>query len=120
MRFHLIFGIIWGIHSIVQLLFFDRSGWFDLFWSAISITYIGTYIYQYNNHYLKLENNILHEQWWYGKSVALEELISMKKFAGDYILKTKDKTLTITTQILEPKSLEELDTILDELEISWT
>lgn len=50
----------------------------------------------------------------------MNEIKSIKKFAGDYILKTADKELTINTKIIEPNSLTELNSTLEQLDVEST
>ena len=54
----------------------------------------------------------------FGKKINLAEIKVIKKFAGDYILKTEKTDLIINTQIIDPNSLAELKTELDKLNIS--
>lgn len=53
----------------------------------------------------------------FGKRTGLQEIKRIKKFAGDYIVKTNNKELTIHSQMLEPDSLIELDTKFEKLNI---
>jgi hypothetical protein len=55
-----------------------------------------------------------------GKKLKLTEIKRIKKFAGDYILKTDKKELTINTQFIEPNSMVELNAELEKLNIEWT
>lgn len=47
----------------------------------------------------------------------LSEIKQIKKFTGDYILKTDKKELTINTEYLDPKSREKLVGELKKLEV---
>jgi hypothetical protein len=49
----------------------------------------------------------------------MTEIKRIKKFAGDYILKADKKELTINTQIIDPKSLVELNIELEKLNVEW-
>jgi len=55
----------------------------------------------------------------FGKKLILTEIKRIKKFAGDYILKTDEKELTINTQIIDPNSLAELNAELKKLNVEW-
>ena len=54
-----------------------------------------------------------------GKKLNLTEIKRIKKFAGDYILKTDKSELTINTQIIDPNSLAELNAELEKLNVEW-
>ena len=81
--------------------------------------YLGIYFYQKNYKYLTIENGIIHVNGPFGKKLNLTEIKRIKKFAGDYILKTDKKELTINTQIIEPTSLSELNDELEKLDVEW-
>jgi hypothetical protein len=46
-------------------------------------------------------------------------LLSIKKFAGDYILKTATKEAVINTQALGRQQLQPLDAALKKLDVLW-
>ena len=54
-----------------------------------------------------------------GKKLNLTDIKRIKKFAGDYIIKTDKKELTINTQVIEPNLLAELNKIVEKLDIQW-
>ena len=116
---NLIFGLIWLIYFFILSLTDDEKNWNDYGWLIISLAYLSTYFYQRQNKYLTIENGILRVNWPFGKRVNLSEIKRIKKFAGDYILKTDKKELTINTQIIEPNSLAELDAELEKLNVEW-
>ena len=68
---------------------------------------------------MSIENGILTVNGPIGKKLNLTEIKRIKKFAGDYILKTDKKELTINTQIIDPNSLAELNAVLGKLNVEW-
>ena len=119
LNFNLIFGIIWFIYFFVKLLFDDKLHWIDYGWILISLIYFGSYFYQKKYKYVSIENGILTVNGPFGKKLNLTEIKRIKKFAGDYIIKTDKKELTINTQIIEPNSLAELNAELEKLNVEW-
>jgi len=81
--------------------------------------YLGLYFYQKNYKYLTIENGIINVNGPFGKKLNMTEIKRIKKFAGDYILKTDKKELTINTQIIDPNSLAELNAELEKLNVEW-
>lgn len=77
------------------------------------------YNYELNKQYLIIENGIIKQNWPFGKKLNLTEIKQIKKFAGDYILKTDKKELTINTQIIDTKSLVDLNAELEKLNVEW-
>lgn len=119
LNFNLIFGIIWLTYFLVKLIFDEELHWIDYGWILISLTYFGTYFYQKKFKYVSIENGILTVNGPLGKKLNLTEIKRIKKFTGDYIIKTDKKELTINTQIIDPNSLTELNTELEKLNVEW-
>ena len=85
----------------------------------MSLMYLGLYFYQKNYKYLSIENGTIAVEGPLGKKMNLNEVKQIKKFAGDYILKTDKKELTINTRIIEPNALSKLDAELEKLSLEW-
>ena len=119
LNFNLIFGIIWFVYFFVKLYFDDKLHWIDYVWILMSLTYFGSYFYQKKYKYVSIENGILTVNGPFGKKLNLTEIKRIKKFAGDYIIKTNKKELTINTQIIEPNSLAKLNAELEKLNVEW-
>ena len=116
---NLIFGLVWLIWFFVGVFGKEKPNWTDYGWIVISLMYLGTYFYQKNYKYLTIENGIINVNGPFGKKLILTEIKRIKKFAGDYILKTDEKELTINTQIIDPNSLAELNAELEKLNVEW-
>ena len=119
LNFNLIFGIIWLTYFLIQLIFDKEIHWIDYGWILISLAYFGIYFYQKKYKYVSIENGILTVNGPLGKKLNLTEIKRIKKFAGDYILKSDNKDLTINTQIIDPNSLAELNAELEKLNVEW-
>jgi hypothetical protein len=115
----LILGLVWLILFLVGVFVKEESNWTDYGWIVISVFYLGKYFYQKNYKYLTIENGIINVNGPFGKKLILTEIKRIKKFAGDYILKTDEKELTINTQIIDPNSLAELNAELEKLNVEW-
>ena len=116
---NLILGLIWLVWFFVGVFGKEEPNWTDYGWIFISLIYLGVYIYQKNYKYLTIENGIIKINGPLGKKLNLTEIKRIKKFAGDYIIKTDKKELTINTQIIDPNSLAELNTELKKLNVEW-
>lgn len=114
-------GLIWLVFAIVQLfvLDYENKSWIKYGWLGISLMYIIMYFYEYFNQYLTIENGIIKTNSLFGKKMNLTDIKRIKKFAGDYILKSDKAELTINTQIIDPNSLIELNTELEKLNVEW-
>lgn len=119
MNINLTFGLIWLVWFFIGILIKNEPHWADYGWIVISALYLIGYYYQRQNKYLTIENGILKVNSPFGKKINLTEIKQIKRFAGDYILKTDKTDLSINRQIIDPNSLEELDTELNKLNVEW-
>ena len=115
----LILGIVWLAIGLLNLNYDRENRWTDYGYIVFAILYLVIFIYQKQNKYLTIKNGILKINGSFGKKVNLTEIKRIKKFAGDYIIKTDKKELTINTQIIDPKSLTELNEELEKLNVEW-
>ncbi|MEP6260336.1 MAG: hypothetical protein ABJ092_02070 [Gillisia sp.] len=113
-------SFLWFIFFIIGILIKDEFHLADLGWTVISLMYLGLYLYQNKNQYLIIENGFIKKNDLFGKKFNLIEIIEIKKFAGDIILKTDSREMKIDTQLIEPHSLELLKTRLEKLNIDWS
>jgi hypothetical protein len=116
---YLIFGILYLTLSLLLIFTKENRSFTDYGFLIISILYLGTYFYEKKNQYLTIGNGLFSVNQPFGKKIKLNEIKQIKKFAGDYILKTNKTELTINTQIIDEKSLVELDSELKKLNIEW-
>ena len=84
----LIFGLIWSVWFFVGVFGKEEPNWTDYGWIFISLMHFGLYFHQKNYKYLTIENGIINVIGPFGKKLNLTEIKRIKKFAGDYILKT--------------------------------
>lgn len=116
---HLIQGIVWHVFFWIGLLTKETPHWIDYGWLIISIAYLWLYFQNKTYHYLSIDHEFIRENWLFGKKISVKDIKWIRKFAGDYILKTDQKKLTINTQIINPKSLTVLETELQKLNALW-
>jgi hypothetical protein len=119
LNINLILGLVWLVWFLLAILLKEEPFWTDYGWLFISIAYLGIYAYQKKYKYLTIENGMIQVNGAAKKKLNLSEVTQIKKFAGDYILKTDNKELTISTQIIEPNALVELDKELKKLNVEW-
>ena len=115
----LIIGIVWTGLGIFNLITDKHLRWSDYGYLVIGALYIGHYLYDLTFQYLNIENGTIQKNGLYGfrKKMNLNEIHWIKKFAGDYILKTETKELHINTELIDEKSLVELNKILSKLNL---
>ena len=119
LNINLIFGIVWLIFGLLGVFTKENPYWTDYGYLGISMLYLIIWFYQKQNKYLTIENGIIKINGSFGKKISLTEIKRIKTFAGDYIIKTDNKELTINTQIIDPKSLTALNIELEKLNVEW-
>ena len=119
LKYNLIFGIVWLIFGLLGIFIKEKPFWADYGYLAMAILYMTTYFYEKKNQYLTIKKGVIYQNYPFGKKINLNEINRIKKFAGDYILKTDNIELTINTQIIDEKSLVELDSELGKLNLKW-
>jgi len=116
---NLIFGLFWLLWFFIGVFGKEEPNWTDYGWIVISLMYLGMYFYQKNYNYLTIENGFIKQNWPFGKKMNLNEIKRIRHFAGDYILKSENKELTINIQLIDEESLLELKTELKKLNAEW-
>ena len=112
-----IFGTIWLIISLLGIFTKERPYWADYVFLIVSFLYLGTYFYEKKKQYLTIENGFISVNQPFGKKIRLTEIKRIKKFAGNYILKTDKVELAINTQMIAPHSLADLNIELEKLTV---
>ena len=119
----LILGLLWlaiGMGSFLAFHFEEVEQDFHVFFVVFAFLNTLYYLTQYFNQYLTLKNNFIIQNFPFGKKINLSEIKEIKRFAGDYQLKTDRTTLTINTTIIAEDSLKKLTVALEELKLVWT
>jgi len=80
---------------------------------------IHIYLYLKVKYYLSIENNLIKQNYIFGKKIDLSEIKSIKHFAGEYILRTDTRKMRIDIGSVEKSSLAELRDELKKLDIQW-
>jgi len=117
LKYNLIFGTIWLVFALFSLFFVDGNKWLDFGYLFFAAMHLGLYFYEYLNQYLTVKNGWIYQNSLFSKKIKLTDIIRIKKFAGDYILKTENTELNITIDFIEEKSIDELNSILSKLNL---
>ena len=115
----LILASFWLAMGLAQLILNDFNYWIGYAWIALGILGIWSFIDDYLNQYLTIENEMIKEGGSFGEKLNLNEVKKINKFAGNYIIKTDKSELTISTRFLEPDSLVKLNGVLEKLDVKW-
>jgi len=114
---NLIFSIIWTVLGFLNLKYSGDNDWTDYGYLFVALLYWIGYITEKTNQYLTVNNESIKKNSPFGKEIKLSEINWIKKFAGDYILKTDSKKMTIHTEIIDEDSLTYLNQTLEKLNL---
>jgi|25_taG_2_1085351.scaffolds.fasta_scaffold05388_1 hypothetical protein len=112
----IIFGGLWLILGTLAIIF-NPDNIFSYGYIFMGFLYFGTYIFENKKQYLTIENGTISRNGLITKKINLTDIIIIKKFAGDYILKTDKTDFKINTQIIEKESLIDLNNELEKLNL---
>ena len=114
LRSYLIFGVIWLILGISAIAINPENIFGYGYW-VIGALCFGAYLFESKQQYLTIENGIVSKNQLLPQKINLNEVKQVKKFAGDYILKTDSAELRIHTKRIEKESLGELEAVLEKI-----
>ena len=115
-KYDLFQGLFWILLFVLGLLS-DRKNVFFYLYLIMGLIHI--YLYLKVKYYLTIENNLIKQNYIFGKKIDLSEIKSIKHFAGEYILRTDTRKMRIDIGSIEKSSLAELRDELKKLDIQW-
>jgi len=116
-KYELFQGLFWILIGILGVFFSEKNN--ILFYLYTPMGFIYLYLYIKVKYYLTIENNIIKQNYIFGKKIDLSEIISIEHYAGEYILRTKKRKLKITIDLIEKSSLVDLKGELKKLDAQW-
>ena len=98
----------------------DDFGWVAYAYVILGVVYFFVFYLQVKQNYILIKDDILIKKYdFWTKTMKLSELKSIRKFAGDYKLRSEDDELIINTQLIEEDDLVALNKVLEELDVEW-
>ena len=116
-KYELFQGIFWILIFILGVLFSYKKNVFFYLYLIMGLIHI--YLHLKVKYYLSIENNIIKQNYIFGKKINLSEIKSIKHFAGEYILRTDKRKMRIDIGSIEKSSLAELRDELKKLDVQW-
>ena len=116
-KYELFQGIFWILLFAIGVLFSDRKNVF--FYLNLIMGLVDIYLFLKVKFYLSIENNIIKQNYIFGKKMDFSEIKSIKHFAGEYILRTDKRKMRIDIGSIEKSSLAELRDELKKLDVQW-
>jgi hypothetical protein len=116
--FNLFLGVLWLAYGLYRLLSTELSTWLPYTFIILSIFYLIQFFYFFIKPVLIIENNqVIYNDLFKSKTFRLDEIVKVKKFAGDITIFTKTDKIGLNAQLFEKESLVKLNAILDALDL---
>ena len=112
-------AIFWLGIGILNFWLFERL-LLGITWIVLSGLYFVVYTHQVKNQYLTIEDGVIKQNWPWGKKIKLEEINFIRHSKEKYFLKTEQQVMKIKVNLIEGKSLSELNQVLYQLDVEWT
>lgn len=119
LNFNLIFGLIWLSAGVLSFFWLENSDWIDYGYFILGFLYLCIFYCKSKYKYLTITNDVIKVNQPFGWKVECKDIKSIKKFAGDYSIKTESKEHTISGELIEPDMAIPLDKALQELDVRW-
>jgi uncharacterized membrane protein YuzA (DUF378 family) len=119
MRINFIFGVFWLVNALLGIYMQGKLKWIDYGFLGVAALYFLIYFYQKKEKYLTFENGMVKENWPFGKQLNLNDIVQIKHFAGDLILKSENKQMTINGQLMDETDFLKLKLELQKLTVDW-
>ena len=116
-KYDLFQGLFWILIGILGVFFSEKNN--ILFYLYTPMGFIYLYLYIKVKYYLTIENNIIKQNYIFGKKMKLSEIKSIKHFAGEYILRTDTRKMIINLSWVDQNSHSELKGELKRLKAQW-
>jgi hypothetical protein len=114
-KYNLIFGLVWVALFLIEAIV-DSIMYWNL---VIGMIYLVAYFFYSNKPYITVKNGVIKQNWIFGKSIPVSEITQIKYFAGDYIIKSNTKELSINTHEIAPDSQAALTDWLRTFQDKW-
>ena len=113
-----LFRCISNFLIFLMVLYYDMDNLFFLL-LFFCLSLLSFYLFIKTKHYLIIEDNIIKQNYIFGKKMNLSEIKTIKHFAGEYILRTYKRKMTINISWVDQSSLLDLTTELKKLDVKW-
>lgn len=117
-RSKLILGIGFPILGLVAFLLDDNPSIFFYGYFLFGFLSLGMLLFEWKKQYLKFENGVLTKNALFPTKVLLNDIIQIKKFAGDLTLITAREKLVINIEIIDSNSFKKLELLLNSIELN--
>ncbi len=116
---NLLLGIVWLGLGFSNIISDEDVRWSNYLYFLAGVLYTIHFLYDYFKQYLTIEDGTIIKNKLYGwkNKINLDEITSIKAFAGDYTLISATNEFKINSALIDPESLIDLTTILSKIDL---
>ncbi|WP_439151320.1 hypothetical protein [Winogradskyella sp.] len=92
--------------GIFQLFLMKDQWWLGLGWIVLSLMFIVAFLYQRKQKYITITDDYIKENKPFGKRMKTSEIIDIKYFSEDYIIKSETEEIRINSNYIDEVSLD--------------
>ena len=118
LNLNLIYALLFTV-TLFTVTLNSEENWKLIIGILAPASFISKYFYQKQKKYITIEDDKIKVNNIFGREINLNEILTIEKYAGDYILKTGIKKLKIDTTIIELVELSNLNSELEKLNVKW-
>lgn len=118
LNINLIYALLFTV-TLFTVSLNSSESWMMIIGILTPTCFIAKYFYQTQKKYLTIEDERIRVNYIFGAEINLNEIHTIEKYAGGYILKTGKKKLKIDTTIIEPTELSNLNSELAKLNAKY-
>ena len=118
LNLNLIYALLFTV-TLFTVALNNEENWKLIIGILVPASFISKYFYQKQKKYITIEDDKIKVNNIFGREINLNEILTIEKYAGDYILKTGIKKLKIDTTIIELVELSNLNSELEKLNVKW-
>ena len=106
----LIIGSALVVLNVANLIIYRSEVSFSL---AVGLFLVGVSVYKHYRPYAVVKDGYFKKD--LGAKILLQEIIETRRFAGDYVFRSRYKKITIDKNAVDKTSIDALETLIDEL-----
>ncbi|OBX24356.1 MULTISPECIES: hypothetical protein [Bizionia] len=114
---HLILGVFWLTLGTFIIWENTEFRWYNLGFIVAGALYLAQFIWDISYQYINITDTYIRKNNLFVKKLLLKDISQIEKLVGGYMLKTKQKELTIKSHLIDKNSLIELEFFLDHFEV---
>ena len=115
-RFFIIYSGLFFLLVVIESI---ASRDINYFYVALALMHLVPYIYYRRVPFLSIQNGVLKQHWWFGKSMDAKEITAIKYFAGEYIVRSAQKEIRIDTHLIDTRDQPLLTDFLRTHQDKW-